>query len=75
MRVFPLSNLTELDVWQYIEMERIPVVPLYFAREREVLVRGEMLIPVEHRPPMFAGEHPQRILCRMRTPRLHLLHG
>ncbi len=67
MRVFPLSNWTELDVWRYIEMERIPVVPLYFAKEREVLVRGALLIPVEHDPPLSPGERPQRVLCRMRT--------
>jgi len=67
MRVFPLSNWTELDVWRYIEMEQIPVVPLYFAKEREVLVRGALLIPVEHNPPLGPGEQPQRILCRMRT--------
>ena len=67
MRVFPLSNWTELDVWQYIELETIPVVPLYLAKEREVLVRGSMLIPVEHDPPMGAGEVPQRVLCRMRS--------
>jgi sulfate adenylyltransferase subunit 2 len=67
MRVFPLSNWTELDVWQYIELENIPVVPLYFAKEREVLVRGATLIPVEHGPPMSPGEAPQKVMCRMRT--------
>ena len=67
MRVFPLSNWTELDIWRYIEMEHIPVVPLYFAREREVVVRDGMLIPTEHRPPLRAGERPQTVLCRMRT--------
>jgi sulfate adenylyltransferase subunit 2 len=67
MRVFPLSNWTEMDIWQYIEAERIPIVSLYFSKEREVLVRGESLIPVEHDPPMRAGEVPQRLLCRMRT--------
>jgi sulfate adenylyltransferase subunit 2 len=67
IRVFPLSNWTELDVWQYIEAEQIPVVSLYFAKEREVLIRGEMLIPVEHHPPLRAGEVPHRVLCRMRT--------
>ena len=44
MRVFPLSNWTEIDVWQYIDAERIPVVPLYFAKDREVIVRGNSLI-------------------------------
>jgi sulfate adenylyltransferase subunit 2 len=67
MRVFPLSNWTELDIWQYIELEGIQVLPLYFAREREVLVRGGTLIPVEHDPPLLPGETPQRVMCRMRT--------
>ena len=67
MRVFPLSNWTELDIWQYIDLERIPVVPLYFAKEREVLVRGDLLIPVEHDPPLRPGEAPQLVRCRMRT--------
>jgi sulfate adenylyltransferase subunit 2 len=67
MRVFPLSNWTEVDIWRYIERERIEVVPLYFAREREVLVRGAMLIPVEHNPPVAPGESVQRVVCRMRT--------
>lgn len=67
MRVFPLSNWTELDIWRYIEREQIPVVSLYFAQERDVLIRGGMLIPAEHDPPLLAGEVPQRILCRMRT--------
>jgi sulfate adenylyltransferase subunit 2 len=48
VRIFPLSNWTELDVWEYIRREEIPVVPLYFAREREVLVAGEKLIVPEH---------------------------
>ncbi len=67
MRVFPLSNWTELDIWRYIEQERIEVVPLYFAKEREVLVRGELLIPVEHNPPAGPGETVERVVCRMRT--------
>ena len=67
IRVFPLSNWTELDIWQYIELEQIPVVPLYFAKEREVLVRGDTLIPLEHNTPLRPGERSQRILCRMRT--------
>jgi sulfate adenylyltransferase subunit 2 len=67
VRVFPLSNWTELDVWDYIERENIPVVPLYFAKEREMLVRGESLIPLEHSPQLLPGERPQRVLCRMRS--------
>ncbi len=67
IRVFPLSNWTELDVWQYIHLENIPIVPLYFAKEREMVVRGSTLIPVEQDIPLLPGEKPQRILCRMRS--------
>jgi sulfate adenylyltransferase subunit 2 len=67
IRVFPLSNWTELDVWEYIALENIPVVSLYFAKEREMLVRGNLLIPCEHNPPLLPGELPQRIMCRMRS--------
>src|SRR6266700_5274599 len=48
IRVFPLSNWTELDVWNYIQLENIPIVPMYFAKPRLMVVRGETLIPVEH---------------------------
>ena len=67
MRVFPLANWTELDVWRYIERENIAVVGLYFAKEREVIVRGNSLLPLEHDPPLAPGERPERIICRMRT--------
>lgn len=68
IRVFPLSNWTEIDVWRYIDAERIPVVPLYFAKEREVIVRGDALIPVEQAfVPLLPGERPQRVMCRMRS--------
>ncbi len=67
IRVFPLSNWTEMDVWQYIHFENIPIVPLYFAKEREMLVRGETLIPVEHGPPMMPGETTQMVMSRMRS--------
>jgi len=67
LRVFPLSNWSELDVWEYIDRENIPVVPLYFAREREMLVRGDLLIPLEHPIELLPGEKPQRITCRMRS--------
>jgi len=67
IRVFPLSNWTELDVWHYIHLERIPVVPLYFAKLREMVVRGETLIPVEHDIPLLPGERPQPVMCRMRS--------
>ena len=67
IRVFPLSNWTELDVWQYIAVEQIPIVPLYFAKEREMVVRGETLIPIEHNPPLMPGEKTQIVLSRMRS--------
>ena len=68
IRVFPLSNWTEIDVWQYIHVEKIPVVPLYFAREREVIVRGEALIMVEQPFVRLLGdERPQKVMCRMRS--------
>jgi sulfate adenylyltransferase subunit 2 len=68
VRVFPLSNWTELDVWHYIEVERIPVVPLYFAREREVLVRGNsLLVPEQPFVPLLPGERLQTVMCRMRS--------
>ena len=67
IRVFPLSNWTELDVWEYIEADNIPVVPLYFAQERQMLVRGESLISTEHNPPLQPGEAPQPVMSRMRS--------
>jgi sulfate adenylyltransferase subunit 2 len=67
IRVFPLSNWTELDVWHYIHLERIPVVPLYFAKRREMLVRSDTLIPVEQEVPLLPGEKPQWVMCRMRS--------
>jgi sulfate adenylyltransferase subunit 2 len=67
IRVFPLSNWTELDVWRYIDAEKIPVVPLYFAKPRPMVVRGEMLIPVEHATHLLPGEEPQMVMCRMRS--------
>jgi sulfate adenylyltransferase subunit 2 len=67
MRVFPLSNWTELDVWEYIRREEIPVVPLYFAKEREMLVRGDLLLPLDHPIDLLPGETSQRVMCRMRS--------
>jgi sulfate adenylyltransferase subunit 2 len=68
IRVFPLSNWTELDVWEYIHAERIPVVPLYFAKERWMLERGDSLISVEQEfVPRLAGEKPKLVRCRMRS--------
>ncbi len=67
IRVFPLSNWTEMDVWAYIELENIPIVPLYYAKEREMVVRGNQLIPLEHNMPLNPGEKPQMIMSRMRS--------
>ncbi len=68
IRVFPLSNWTELDIWHYIHLENIPIVPMYFATERMVLVRGESLISLEQ-PFVKAlpGEEPKLVRCRMRS--------
>jgi sulfate adenylyltransferase subunit 2 len=68
LRIFPLSNWTEMDIWQYIHAENIPIVPMYFAQEREVLVRGESLIMLEQ-PfiSLLPGEKPQMVRCRMRS--------
>ena len=68
VRVFPLSNWTELDVWHYIELEQIPIVPMYFAAEREVIVRGETLSLVEQPfVPRLPGDRVERVRCRMRS--------
>jgi len=67
IRVFPLSNWTELDVWEYIHLENIPIVPLYFAKKRPMVVRGETLISVEHGMPLLPGEQPEMVMCRMRS--------
>jgi sulfate adenylyltransferase subunit 2 len=76
MRVFPLSNWTELDVWTYIYLEDIPVVPLYFAAERPVVERGGMLIMVDDdRLPMDEGEKPEIRRVRFRTLGCYPLSG
>ncbi len=76
VRVFPLSNWTELDVWSYIERESIPVVPLYFAAERPVVERDGMLIMVDDdRLPMKQSEVPQLRRIRFRTLGCYPLTG
>ncbi len=67
IRVFPLSNWTELDIWRYIEVDKIPIVPLYFAKEREMLVRGNGISPIEHNYPIQIGEKPEMVKVRMRS--------
>ena len=67
IRVFPLSNWTELDIWLYILEENIPVVPLYFASSRNAVVRGNSILLVDNGLQLFPGEEPQTIKCRMRS--------
>lgn len=67
MRVFPLSNWTEMDVWRYIALERIAIVPLYFAKPRPVLERNGTLIPWQPNVRLLPGERPVTVMCRMRT--------
>src|SRR5438034_10396065 len=67
IRVFPLSNWTELDVWHYIHLENIPIVPMYFAKVRMMVDRGSTLIPVEQDIPLLPGEKPELVMCLMRS--------
>jgi sulfate adenylyltransferase subunit 2 len=67
IRVFPLSNWTELDIWRYIEHEAIPVVPLYFAAVRGVVRRGGQLIPVGGSTRLAPGEHTEQLEVRFRS--------
>jgi sulfate adenylyltransferase subunit 2 len=76
MRVFPLSNWTELDIWEYIAAEQIPVVPLYFAKRRPVVKRQGVLIMVDDdRLPLQLGERPEMRLIRFRTLGCYPLTG
>jgi len=76
MRVFPLSNWTELDVWEYVRAEGVPVVPLYFAKQRPVVKRGGTLIMVDDdRLPLEPGETPQMKRVRFRTLGCYPLTG
>ncbi|NLF25436.1 MAG: sulfate adenylyltransferase subunit CysD [Deltaproteobacteria bacterium] len=67
IRVFPLSNWTELDIWTYIHVEKIPVVPLYLSKKRRMVVRGDQLIPVQDATSLQSGEEGQDVVCRFRT--------
>jgi len=76
IRVFPLSNWTELDIWQYIHLENIPIVPLYFAAKRPVVERNGTLIMVDDdRMPLEPGEKPQEKMVRFRTLGCYPLTG
>jgi sulfate adenylyltransferase subunit 2 len=76
IRVFPLSNWTELDVWRYIQREDIPIVPLYFAAERPVVRRdGELIMVDDDRLPLAEGERPELCTVRFRTLGCYPLTG
>jgi sulfate adenylyltransferase subunit 2 len=76
IRVFPLSNWTELDIWQYIYQENIPIVPLYFAKQRPVVERDGMLLMVDDdRLPLRPGETPEMRMVRFRTLGCYPLTG
>jgi sulfate adenylyltransferase subunit 2 len=76
IRVFPLSNWTEMDVWQYIYLEGIPIVPLYYAAERPIVERDGALIMVDDdRLPLKPGEKPQMRMVRFRTLGCYPLTG
>ena len=68
MRIFPLSDWTELDIWNYIYLNEIPINPLYFAKERPIVWRGDQLLMVDDdRFPLINGEKPENKLIRFRT--------
>jgi sulfate adenylyltransferase subunit 2 len=74
--VFPLSNWTELDIWHYIMLENIPVVPLYFAKQRPVVWRdGAWIMVDDDRLPLRPGEQPEQRLVRFRTLGCYPLTG
>lgn len=76
IRVFPLSNWTELDVWQYILVDEIPVVPLYFAKERPIVVRdGALILVDDERLPLAPGETAKPMMVRFRTLGCYPLTG
>jgi len=67
IRVFPLSNWTELDVWLYIHVENIPIVPLYFARDHNVVIRNGAIVVIYSPDQLLPGEKTQVVKCRMRS--------
>lgn len=75
IRVFPLSNWTELDIWTYIHMENIDVVPLYFARRRTVIERDGQLIPIYPGTDVYEHEETHEVTCRFRTLGCHYCTG
>ena len=67
IRVFPLSNWTEMDVWYYLREEDIPIVPIYYAQEREVVDRGGILVPYDDMIKLRLGEKVEKVMCRFRS--------
>jgi len=67
IRVFPLSNWTELDVWLYIHAEKIPIVPLYYARERKAVLRNGSIVLIYSNDQLLPGEKTEFVKCRMRS--------
>jgi sulfate adenylyltransferase subunit 2 len=67
IRVFPLSNWTELDIWLYIHVENIPIVPLYLAKEREAVIRGGSIVLIHDPKELLPGEKAKMVKCRMRS--------
>jgi len=74
MRVFPLSNWAERDIWEYIKLEQIPIVPIYFALKRDVIIHNGILIPVSSD---FTGDRKKNKNSSVPIPQpgLHSLHG
>ena len=75
IRIFPLSNWTELDVWLYIHTENIPIVPLYFAREREAVVRGGSIVLIYSKDQLHAGEKSRARSMPHEVAWLRAVHG
>src|SRR5271168_4828055 len=67
IRIFPLSNWTELDIWMYIHVESIPIVSLYFAKEREAVIRNGSIVLIHSKDELLRGEQTQFVKCRMRS--------
>lgn len=70
IRVFPLSNWTEIDIWEYIKIENIPIVPIYYAQERDVVIRNGIIIPVSNEQEYLKpkeGEQVVKMTCRFRS--------
>ncbi len=67
IRVFPLSNWTEMDVWYYLRNEEIPIVPIYYAQQREVVDRNGVLIPYDDMVKLRPGEKVEKLMCRFRS--------